>query len=178
MFHILAQQEKKLFGPPRILMQENSFQPTPEWCMKLLFSLFLINFLRAPKLWSFQRSLLWATEYAHGWPNIISSMGTSQLSASISSARSLLSTSCSPGLPSTSVNASDYITVVALLFLSQPPWMSVICLVHSTCTMFWKNTQLPQPSSLSSPPQAQHTQQNSSKPCLPTTASLLTHRID
>lgn len=30
-FHILAQQEKRLFALPRILMQENSsFQPTPE----------------------------------------------------------------------------------------------------------------------------------------------------
>lgn len=149
-----------------------------------LFSLFFINFLRAPELWSFQRSWLWVCciQYVHGWLNIISSMGTSQPSSTISSARSFLCTSRSPGLPSTSVNASDYIPVVALLFLSQPPCMSVISLVHSSCIMFWRTTQLLQPFSLSldstgawsSPPQAQHAQQNSSKPCLPTTASLLT----
>lgn len=43
------------------------------------------------------------------------SMGTSQLSSTISSARSLLCTSCSPSLPSTSVNTSNCIAVVALL---------------------------------------------------------------
>lgn len=151
MFHVLAQQEKRLFGPPRIFMQENSsFQPTPEWYMKLFcFSFFYLHFLRAPELWSFHRSWLWATEYVHGWPNIISSKGTSQLSSTISSARSLLCTSCSPGLPSNKVNASDYIAVLALLFLFQPPWMSVISLAHSTCIMFWRTTQLPQPFSLS-----------------------------
>lgn len=42
-------------------------------------------------------------------------MGTSQLSSTISSAKSLLCTSCSPGLPSTSVNTSDCTAVLALL---------------------------------------------------------------
>lgn len=55
MFDFLAQWEKRVFGSPRILMQENSsFQPTLERHSKtILFSPFSINFVRAPELWSF-----------------------------------------------------------------------------------------------------------------------------
>lgn len=114
-FHILTQQEKRLFGPQRILIQENSsFQPTPEWRMKL-FSLLFINFFQSPWALVLSEELVMSNQVCTWLTKHYLTHEDKPALLHISSVRSLLCTSCSPFLPSTSVNASNYIAMVALL---------------------------------------------------------------
>lgn len=143
-FDFLAQQEKKIFGSPRILMQENSsFQPTLEWHTKsIVFPSFSLTLWRAPEFWSFQswfeswrrdgyeqRSTYMADQIlSHPWgqasPPTPSSLPDSSRTAS-----------CSPGLPSASVNASHYIPrgsshLLALVSLDVSSILGTLHLYH------------------------------------------------
>lgn len=76
----------------KLLLPAHTWVTHEKYCFPLVF----INFVKSPRvlvLSELVRELatgwLWATQYVHGWPNIISSMGASQPSYTILSARLL-----------------------------------------------------------------------------------------
>ena len=196
MFDFLAQQEKRIFGSPRILMQENSsFQPTLEWHTKtILFSPFFFNFVRAPELWSFQRS--WFESWQRdGYEQHSTYMADQVLSHSWGQASpptpsslpdSSHTASCSPGLPSASVNASYYIPhgsshLLASASLDVSNILGMLHLHHvlrnySAAAAIFFVTEFDL-SSLRELPSRQHgmLSKRRANPCLHVTASLLTH---